>query len=69
MLENFLLITEKQLEEAESTIEEGTLKNVLKMPLNLFTKQLAEVTIDRIEQGQAFRLFRAMELLLKNTEK
>ena len=33
---------EKQLEEAEGTIVEGTLKNVLKMPLNLFNKQLGE---------------------------
>ena len=34
-------ILEKQLEEAESTVAEGTLKNVLKMPLNLFNKQLS----------------------------
>ena len=52
------------MEEAESTIEEGTLKNVLKMPLNLFNKQLAEVTIDIVEQDQSLRIFRAMELLL-----
>lgn len=30
------------MEEAEGTIVEGTLKNVLKMPLNLFNKQLTE---------------------------
>eukprot|EP00090_Calanus_glacialis_P008307 TRINITY_DN16617_c0_g1_i1.p1 TRINITY_DN16617_c0_g1~~TRINITY_DN16617_c0_g1_i1.p1 ORF type:complete len:186 (-),score=83.61 TRINITY_DN16617_c0_g1_i1:24-581(-) len=35
-------VMEKQLEEAENTVEEGTLKNVLKMPLNLFNKQIAE---------------------------
>ena len=52
------------MEEAESTIEEGTLKNVLKMPLNLFNKQLAEVTIDIVEQDQSLHIFRAMELLL-----
>ena len=34
---------EKQLEVAEgSVVEEGTLKNVLKMPLNLFNKQPME---------------------------
>merc|ERR1712045_96366 len=34
-------VIEKQLQEAENTIVEGTLKNVLKMPLNLFNKQLS----------------------------
>jgi len=34
-------VIEKQLEDAENTIVEGTLKNVLKMPLNLFNKQLS----------------------------
>merc|ERR1711976_435614 len=34
-------VLEKQLEEAENTVAEGTLKNVLKMPLNLFNKQLS----------------------------
>ena len=43
------LVAEKQLEEAESTIDEGTLKNVLKMPLNLFNKQLVEVTYNMKE--------------------
>ena len=43
-------VIEKQLQEAENTIVEGTLKNVLKMPLNLFNKQLsvAEVTVSSI---------------------
>merc|ERR1711915_769821 len=36
-------VIEKQLDEAEGTIMEGTLKNVLKKPLNLFSKQLGEV--------------------------
>merc|ERR1711936_55371 len=35
-------VMEKQLDEAENTIVEGTLKNVLRMPLNLFNKQLTE---------------------------
>ena len=36
-------LIEKQLEVAEgSVVEEGTLKNVLKMPLNLFNKQPME---------------------------
>merc|ERR1712025_1555638 len=34
-------VIEKQLEDAENTVVEGTLKNVLKMPLNLFNKQLS----------------------------
>lgn len=45
-------VIEKQLEDAENTIVEGTLKNVLKMPLNLFNKQLSvtevKVTNSRI---------------------
>ena len=43
-------VIEKQLQEAENTIVEGTLKNVLKMPLNLFNKQLSveEVTVSMI---------------------
>eukprot|EP00092_Neocalanus_flemingeri_P065441 GFUD01079580.1.p1 GENE.GFUD01079580.1~~GFUD01079580.1.p1 ORF type:complete len:177 (-),score=67.79 GFUD01079580.1:50-541(-) len=39
---------EKQLDEAENTIVEGTLKNVLKMPLNLFNKQMAEVKLNKM---------------------
>ena len=34
-------VLEKQLDDAENTIEEGTLRNVLKMPLNLLNKQLS----------------------------
>ena len=43
-------VIEKQLEDAENTIVEGTLKNVLKMPLNLFNKQLSvtEVRVSKI---------------------
>jgi len=39
-------VLERQIEEAERTIAEGSLKNVLKMPLSLFNKQLSvtEVT-------------------------
>ena len=33
--------SEKQLDDAENTIVEGTLRNVLKMPLNLLNKQLS----------------------------
>ena len=35
------LIPEKQLDDAESTVENGKLKTVLKMPLNLLQKQLS----------------------------
>ena len=47
-------VIEKQLQEAENSIVEGTLKNVLKMPLNLFNKQLsvAEVTVSSIFNNQ-----------------
>lgn len=43
-------VIEKQLEDAENTIVEGTLKNVLKMPLNLFNKQLSvtEVKVSKV---------------------
>ena len=43
-------VIEKQLEDAENTIVEGTLKNVLKMPLNLFNKQLSvtEVNVSKV---------------------
>ena len=34
-------ILERQMDEAEGTVEEGKLKNVLKMPLNLIQKQLS----------------------------
>jgi len=34
-------VLEKQLDDAENTIVEGTLRNVLKMPLNLLNKQLS----------------------------
>ena len=38
---NHELIPEKQLDDAESTVENGKLKTVLKMPLNLLQKQLS----------------------------
>ena len=49
-------VIEKQLEDAENTIVEGTLKNVLKMPLNLFNKQLS-VTEVKISKKFCYSFF------------
>ena len=54
-------VIEKQLEDAENTIVEGTLKNVLKMPLNLFNKQLS-VTEVRVSKKFCYSFFQFLNL-------